>query len=99
MVCDVSSFLLEALPTIAPEVRDYISGNLIFITHSHDITLIHGWHSELLTENASELTSPSEVFEAVGDHIQASANDVSEDETNELCQKIFSILHEGYLNV
>lgn len=51
---------------------------------------------ELLKENSDEMTSAEEVYEAVGDHIQSSVNGLSDDDVQDICDKLVSILHKGY---
>lgn len=42
------------------------------------------------------MTSASEVYEAVGDHLQASVEDLSDEDVQKLCESLMDILHDGY---
>lgn len=42
-----------------------------------------------------EMTSASEVYDAVGDHLQASVDGLSEEDVQQLCEKLLNILHDG----
>lgn len=49
----------------------------------------------MLTENAQELTSAEDIFEAVGEHIQSSIDGLSDEAINEACERLMHLLHDG----
>lgn len=53
---------------------------------------------DLLNENVDEMTSSTEVYDAVGDHIQSSVENLSEDVVQEICDKLTNILHKGFFS-
>ncbi len=50
----------------------------------------------MLTENAEELTSVEDIFDAVGEHIQSSVNGLSDEAINEACKRLMHLLHDGF---
>jgi hypothetical protein len=51
----------------------------------------------VLTENAEELTSVEDIFDAVGEHIQSSVNGLSDEAINETCKRLMHLLHNGFV--
>lgn len=60
---------------------------------------VRSYVSSLLEENAEELTTVDEIFDAVGDHIQGSVDGgIGEKEVQEMCERLLNILHNGYVS-
>lgn len=50
----------------------------------------------MLKENAEEMVSSVEIYDAVGDHIQSSVEGLSDNDVHEICDRLTDILHEGF---
>lgn len=92
MTTAVYKYLNDRLPSMADEVRDYISGNLKFF-----LKYLFHFYKDLLNENVDEMISSVEIYEAVGDHIQSSVEGLSNEVVQEICDKLTNILHKGFL--
>ena len=89
----ISSFFDQQLKQISPEIRDYLTGKQFNVGLSSSNNVSH--LSELLKENAEDIATAEDVFEAVGDHIQGFADGLGRAEVDEICQKLFLLLHDG----